>query len=76
LPDKRLDTRGLRCPLPVLRLESALRTVPFGATIEIVADDPIATLDIPNAARDGGHAWRRTDDGTGKVCVFEVTRAR
>lgn len=71
-----LDTRGLRCPLPVLRLETTLRRVAPGTVIRILADDPVATLDIPVAAQDGKHAWVRLSPPDGEdYCVFEVTRA-
>ena len=39
-----VDARGLRCPLPVLRLARALRE--DGAPLMLVADDPIAPGEI------------------------------
>lgn len=39
-----VDARGLRCPLPVLRLARALRE--DGAPLMMVADDPIAPGEI------------------------------
>ena len=49
-----LDLRGLRCPLPVLRLRKALLGMPTGATIVALTDDPLATLDVPNFLRESG----------------------
>lgn len=46
-----VDARGLRCPLPVLRLRRAARP---GSVVEIVADDPAAATDIPAFAREMG----------------------
>ncbi|WP_198912262.1 sulfurtransferase TusA family protein [Parvularcula mediterranea] len=51
---QRLDLRGLRCPIPVIRLEAAMRALPQGTTIEVLADDPIARVDLPHAARSAG----------------------
>lgn len=68
-----LDARGLRCPLPVVRMEAALRRLPPGAVVKIIADDPVAAIDIPHFAAVGGHSCRRVDAGAG-VCVFLVTR--
>lgn len=68
-----LDARGLRCPMPVLRLEAALRRLEPGARVLVMADDPIAVLDIPNACREGGHGVERRED-EGGACVFLVTR--
>ena len=37
--DKELDARGLNCPLPILRTKKALKEIPFGETIEVLATD-------------------------------------
>lgn len=50
-----LDTTGLRCPLPVIRLEAALRRLEPGQSVRILADDPIARVDIPHFCRAEGH---------------------
>lgn len=71
--DHVLDATGLRCPLPVIRMEAALRRLPTGARLRVVADDPIAAVDIPHFAREGGHACDRLA-GAGETCVFLVTR--
>lgn len=60
-----VDARGLRCPLPVLRLRRAAQP---GAVIELVADDPAAAVDVPAFAREmgwelealGALSWRVT----------------
>ena len=71
--DAALDALGLRCPLPVIRLEAALRAAPPGHRIAIRTDDPIAALDVPHAARAGGHGCVRASEAP---CVFVVTRGR
>lgn len=47
-----VDARGLRCPLPVLRLrkEAARR----GGRIELLTDDPGAEADVPAFVREMG----------------------
>ena len=45
-PDAVLDSRGRRCPLPVLDLARALPGVPVGAELTVLADDPAAASDI------------------------------
>ena len=49
-----VDARGLRCPLPVIRLAEAGRDAPAGTRIVVLADDPAARHDIP--------AWCRMRD--------------
>jgi TusA-related sulfurtransferase len=42
-----IDARGLVCPRPVVELARALPTVPVGAVLAVVADDPAAAGDVP-----------------------------
>lgn len=50
-----LDLRGLRCPLPTLKIRKALRGMPAGAVLTAVCDDPLAAVDVPNVVREDGH---------------------
>ena len=66
-----VDARGLRCPLPVIRLAQAAREAAAGVVLEVWATDPAARADIPAWCRmrgqdylgevpaDGGHAAYR-----------------
>jgi tRNA 2-thiouridine synthesizing protein A len=51
-----LDLRGLKCPLPVLKANKALRALPGGATLAVLATDPAAEADFPAFAQETGHA--------------------
>jgi tRNA 2-thiouridine synthesizing protein A len=42
-----VDARGLRCPLPVIRLAETAKGKPPGTSIVVLADDPAARYDIP-----------------------------
>jgi tRNA 2-thiouridine synthesizing protein A len=50
-----LDARGLKCPLPVLKLEKRLGNPPAITTLVVLATDPVARLDIPLYCRQ--HGW-------------------
>jgi len=50
-----LDTTGHRCPIPVVRTEAMLRALPPGARLDVLADDPLAAVDIPHFCRQAGH---------------------
>jgi TusA-related sulfurtransferase len=52
-----VDARGRRCPLPVIDLARTATTAPGGALIEVLADDPAATSDIPAWCRMRGHTY-------------------
>lgn len=44
---ERLDLRGLKCPLPVLKSARRLADLAPGARLEILSDDPLAGIDLP-----------------------------
>ena len=45
-----VDARGHRCPVPTLRLRRALETLQPGGAVRLLADDPMAQLDVPHFA--------------------------
>jgi tRNA 2-thiouridine synthesizing protein A len=64
-PDVVVDARGLRCPMPVIRLAREAAARPPGTTIEVLATDPAARHDVPAWARMRGHAMVGTRDEEG-----------
>jgi tRNA 2-thiouridine synthesizing protein A len=68
-----LDARGLRCPLPVLKMEKRLAALPPGAQLTVLATDPVARLDIPLYCRQQGHACELTAEG--ETLRFSIRKA-
>jgi tRNA 2-thiouridine synthesizing protein A len=61
-----VDARGLRCPLPVIRLAQRAQGMAPGTVLEVWATDPAARSDIPAWCRMRGHelvAEEDRDDG-------------
>lgn len=52
---KKIDARGLLCPLPVLKLRKNLQEMAAGHLLEIVTTDPVANIDIPHFCAQEGH---------------------
>lgn len=50
----KLDLRGLRCPLPVLKIRKALAGLEPGRELVAITDDPLAGVDVPNFVRESG----------------------
>lgn len=50
-----VDARGHRCPVPTLRLRRALERAAEGARVVLLADDPLARVDVPHFVRGQGH---------------------
>lgn len=56
-----LDTRGLLCPLPVIRTQDRIRGLPAGTELEVIATDPGTRQDIPAWCRVHGHVLLEMD---------------
>ncbi len=53
-PEITVDARGHRCPVPTLRLRRALEQAPAGGKVRLLADDPLARIDVPHFAAGAG----------------------
>lgn len=53
--DKELDTRGLLCPLPILKAKKALADMVSGEVLKVVSTDPGSTRDFQAFARQTGN---------------------
>ena len=53
--DKELDTRGLNCPLPILKAKKALADMQSGQTLRVVATDAGSMRDFQAFARQTGN---------------------
>ena len=54
-PDQELDTRGLNCPLPILKAKKALSAMESGQRLKVLATDPGSVRDFQAFARQTGH---------------------
>ena len=61
--DAVLDTRGLYCPVPILRTRNRLRTLPDGAELLVLSDDPVILVDMPAFCRSHGHEYLGHSEG-------------
>ena len=53
--DKEIDTRGLNCPLPILRAKKALNGMQSGHVLKIVATDPGSVKDFQAFCKQTGN---------------------
>ena len=53
-PEILVDARGHRCPVPTLKLRRAMEAAPAGARLRLLADDPLARIDVPHFLREVG----------------------
>ncbi|HKX93404.1 MAG TPA: sulfurtransferase TusA family protein [Methylibium sp.] len=53
--NKEIDTRGLNCPLPILKAKKALADMTSGQTLKVIATDPGSVRDFQAFARQTGN---------------------
>jgi tRNA 2-thiouridine synthesizing protein A len=52
---KELDTRGLNCPLPILKAKKALADMASGEVLKVMATDPGSVRDFQAFSRQTGN---------------------
>jgi tRNA 2-thiouridine synthesizing protein A len=73
--DDIVDTRGLKCPLPVLKIAKVLRDAPPDTVATVWADDPIAIIDIPHFCVEAGHQLvSQSNAGSHQIYVIKQTK--
>jgi tRNA 2-thiouridine synthesizing protein A len=73
MADQVLDVKGLNCPLPILRAKKALKDMPTGATLQVLATDPGAVKDFEAFCRTTGNELLESAVD-GKVYRFVIKR--
>lgn len=71
---KELDTRGLNCPLPILKAKKALADMGSGQLLRVVSTDPGSVRDFQAFARQTGNEL--VEQTTGGSEFVHVLRRR
>jgi TusA-related sulfurtransferase len=64
--NKELDTRGLNCPLPILKAKKALADMVSGQLLKVISTDPGSVRDFQAFARQTGNDLVEQTDGAGE----------
>lgn len=66
-----LDLKGLSCPLPIVKTAQALKPLPSGSLVEVVATDPGSVPDFIAWCRSTGHGLveRTEEDGVFRFLI-------
>ena len=64
-----VDARGHRCPAPTLRLQRALRLAGPGRRVRLLADDPLAKIDVPHFLASKGYRLIESSSEGGAVAT-------
>lgn len=74
MADKILDTKGMNCPLPILKAKKGIAEVPVGGTLEVLATDPGAVADFQAFCRTTGNVLVEHSEAAG-VYRFLIQRS-
>ncbi len=66
--------RGHRCPTPTLRLRRALEGAAAGECVVLLADDPLARIDVPHFVQGAGYTLVDLEEAQGHL-RFTVRKA-
>jgi tRNA 2-thiouridine synthesizing protein A len=73
MTEKPMNLRGLKCPLPALRVKKMLSSLKTGDLIVAECTDPLAAIDIPNLLRQTGDVLEDKEEADG-VITFRIRK--
>jgi tRNA 2-thiouridine synthesizing protein A len=73
-PQKVIDLRGLKCPLPALRTRKVLKGLAAGDVIVVECTDPLSAIDIPNLINQTGDVLEDSARADG-LLTFRIRKA-
>jgi tRNA 2-thiouridine synthesizing protein A len=68
-----MNLRGLKCPLPALRVRKKLTSLKSGDVIAAECTDPLTAIDIPNLLRQTGDKLEGKSEADG-VLTFKIRK--
>ena len=72
--DKEIDTRGLNCPLPILRTKKTLAEMTSGQVLKVTATDPGSVKDFEAFSRQTGNELLSQSEDGGEFMFFVKKR--
>ncbi len=75
--DQELNTRGLKCPLPILRCKKALAELTAGQILKAYATDSGAVKDFQAFCKQTGHVMlslEESKEGEATVYIFHIQK--
>jgi tRNA 2-thiouridine synthesizing protein A len=62
-----LDTKGMNCPLPILKAKKAIKGLAAGETLQVLSTDPGSVKDFEAFCRSTGNELMYTSEADGVV---------
>ena len=71
--DIELDTKGLRCPLPLMKATKAIKEMRQGQILRVQTTDPGSKRDFESWVKNGGHTLLEEKD-EGGVYTYTIRK--
>ena len=68
--DRQIDTRGTKCPMPVLKTKRALAAMQSGEVLCVLATDPASVKDLAQFATQTGHKVLDQEENNGEYIHY------
>lgn len=67
---KTLDYKGLKCPMPIVKISQELPKVAVGGVVEVLTTDPGSLSDFPAWAKTTGNQVLETKQEPGLIKIY------
>ena len=67
---KTLDYKGLKCPMPIVKISQEMPKLALGDVVEVLTTDPGSLSDFPAWARSTGNAVLETRQDGGLIAIY------
>ena len=68
-----LDTKGMNCPLPILKTKKAIKAMNVGETLEVLSTDPGSVKDMEAFCKSTGNELLSSAEAAG-VYTYEIKK--
>jgi tRNA 2-thiouridine synthesizing protein A len=65
-----LDYKGLKCPMPIVKISQEMPKLKVGDVVEVLTTDPGSLSDFPAWAKSSGNEVLETKQETGLIRIF------
>lgn len=69
-----LDTKGMNCPLPILKTKKAMKGLNAGETLEVLSTDPGSVKDMEAFCKSTGNKLMESNEDGG-VYTYVIEKA-
>jgi len=70
-----LDTKGMNCPLPILKTKKAMKDLAAGETLEVLSTDPGSVKDMEAFCKSTGNTLLSSNEDGG-VYTYEIQKGQ